>query len=101
MSKTWQEIVGPRTSEEDRKEHRLDYLLPTLLLSLAAILLIISIFFPYWNMKLEAPQYPKCLFVTAYVNRLEGDVKEIDGLNHYIGMRPLEEAAQLVEPVTL
>jgi hypothetical protein len=29
------------------------------------------------------------------VNRLEGDVNEIDGLNHYIGMRPLGEAAQL------
>jgi hypothetical protein len=95
MSKTWQEIVGPRTSAEDRKERGLDYILPTILLGLAAFLLIISIFFPYWGMKLEAPQYPKGLFVTAYVNRLEGDVNEIDGLNHYIGMRPLEEAAEL------
>lgn len=95
MSNTWQEIVGPRTTAEDRKEHRLDYLLPTIFLGLAAILLIVSIFFPYWNMELQAPQYPKGLFVHAYVNRLEGDVNEIDGLNHYIGMRPLEEAAQL------
>jgi ABC-type polysaccharide/polyol phosphate export permease len=31
--------------------------------------------------------------VTAYVNHLTGDVAEIDGLNHYIGMRPLNEAA--------
>jgi hypothetical protein len=73
----------------------MSYLLPTLLLVLAAILLIISLFLPYWNMELQAPQYPKGLFVHAYVNRLEGDVQEIDGLNHYIGMRPLEEAAQL------
>jgi copper chaperone NosL len=95
MSKRLQEIVGPRTTAEDRERNRWDYLLPTLFLGLAAILLIISIFLPYWNMELQAPQYPKGLFVHAYVNRLEGDVREIDGLNHYIGMRPLEEAAQL------
>ena len=95
MSNTWQEIVGPRTPPEELEKNRMSYLLPTLLLVLAAILLIISLFLPYWNMELEAPQYPKGLFVHAYVNRLEGDVREIDGLNHYIGMRPLEEAAQL------
>jgi len=95
MSNTWQEIVGPRTPPEELEKNRMSYLLPTLLLVLAAILLIISLFLPYWNMELEAPQYPKGLFVHAYVNRLEGDVQEIDGLNHYIGMRPLEEAAQL------
>lgn len=33
--------------------------------------------------------------MVAYLNHLEGDVQEIDGLNHYIGMRPLGEAAQL------
>jgi copper chaperone NosL len=44
-------------------------------------------------MELEAPQYPNGLFLTAYVNHLTGDVREIDGLNHYIGMRPLGEAA--------
>jgi copper chaperone NosL len=95
MSNTWQKIVGPRTSAEEREKNRVDYLLPTLFLGLAAILLMISVFLPYWNMELQAPQYPKGLFVNAYVNRLEGDVREIDGLNHYIGMRPLEEAAQL------
>jgi len=95
MSNIWQKIVGPRTSAEEREKNRVNYLLPTLFLGLAAILLMISVFLPYWNMELEAPQYPKGLFVNAYVNRLEGDVREIDGLNHYIGMRPLEEAAQL------
>jgi hypothetical protein len=59
----------------------------------ARILLLVSIFLPYWHMELEAPQYPKGLYLTAYVNHLAGDVKEIDGLNHYIGMRPLGEAA--------
>ena len=74
---------------------RTTYLLPTLFLALAAVLLIVSIFTPYWKMTLHAPQYPKGLVAQAYVNRLVGDVKEIDGLNHYIGMRPLGEAASL------
>jgi uncharacterized membrane protein len=95
MSKTLQKIIGPRTPEDVSEERRLDYMLPAILLGLAAVCLILSIFLPYWNMTLEAPQYPKGLRVQTYVNRLEGDVQEIDGLNHYIGMRPLEEAAQL------
>jgi copper chaperone NosL len=101
MPNRLREIVGPRMTDEQRKQQRLDFLLPSLFLGLAAILLIVSLFFPYWNMKLEAPQYPKGLFVHAYVDRLEGDVREIDGLNHYIGMRPLEEAAQLERSLSI
>jgi hypothetical protein len=52
-------------------------------------------------MTLEAPQYPDGLHVEAFVNRLTGDVREIDGLNHYIGMRPLEEAAQLERSLSI
>jgi hypothetical protein len=61
----------------------------------AVVLLLVSIFVPYWKMTLHAPQYPKGLVAQAYVNRLVGDIREIDGLNHYIGMRPLGEAASL------
>jgi hypothetical protein len=32
---------------------------------------------------------------------MTGDVAEIDGLNHYIGMRPLGEAAQLERAVSM
>jgi hypothetical protein len=78
-----------------KEQMNLDYVLPAVFLGLAAFCLLISIFQPYWRMKLLAPQYPDGLEVQAYVNRLEGDVGEIDGLNHYIGMRPLGEAAQL------
>ncbi|MGW8317942.1 MAG: cytochrome C [Candidatus Promineifilaceae bacterium] len=101
MSKTWQNIVGPRTPAEARRQMSLDYLLPTVFLGLAAFCLLVSIFQPYWSMTLLAPQYPGGLEVQAYVNRLEGDVKEIDGLNHYIGMRPLEEAAQLERSLSI
>jgi hypothetical protein len=75
------------------KAHRVRYWLPTLFFVVAALLLVISILQPYWHLTLHAPQYPKGLVVTAYVNHLTGDVAEIDGLNHYIGMRPLNEAA--------
>ncbi|MGD8584196.1 MAG: cytochrome C [Chloroflexota bacterium] len=101
MSETLQRIIGPRTPEEVSQEKRLDYMLPAILLGLAAACLILSIFLPYWNMTLEAPQYPNGLKVRTYVNRLEGDVQEIDGLNHYIGMRPLEEAAQLERSLSI
>jgi copper chaperone NosL len=101
MSKTLQRIIGPRTPKEVSDDKRLDYMLPAILLGVAAVCLILSIFLPYWNMTLEAPQYPKGLKVRTYVNRLEGDVQEIDGLNHYIGMRPLEDAAQLERSLSI
>lgn len=95
MSTILTRVLGPRVPADEFRRRPLRYTLPTALLSIARILLLISIFLPYWHMELDAPQYPDGLFVTAYVNHLEGDVKEIDGLNHYIGMRPLHEAAQL------
>ncbi len=97
----FQKIIGPRPSADELAAHRLRYLWPTLCMAGAAILLIISIFLPYWSLVLEAPQYPKGLVVHAYVNRLEGDVFEIDGLNHYIGMRPLGEAAQFERSISI
>ncbi|MEX2047214.1 MAG: NosD domain-containing protein [Chloroflexota bacterium] len=48
---------------------------------------------PVWVAQLIAPQYPKGLWLRAYGSRLEGDVREINGLNHYIGMRPLDAAS--------
>jgi hypothetical protein len=92
-------FVGPRAPEA--VDDVLRYRLPTILLGLAALCLLVSIFLPYWKMTLLAPQYPGGLEVQVYVNRLTGDVQEIDGLNHYIGMRPLGEAAQLERSVSM
>lgn len=66
-----------------------------ILLMVAAVMLVVSIFLPYWRMRLNAPQYPNGLFVTVFVSHMTGDVGEIDGLNHYIGMAPLDKAAQI------
>lgn len=93
MSTILSTLIGPRVPAEELARNRARYAAPTVMFMLARVLLLVSIFFPYWHMELEAPQYPDGLFLTAYVNHLTGDVREIDGLNHYIGMRPLGEAA--------
>ena len=100
-SDKFQQIVGPRAPEEEFKAHRMRYTWPTLCMAGAAILLIISLFFPYWSLILHAPQYPNGLTVYAYVNHIEGDVGEIDSLNHYIGMRPLAEAAHFEKSIAI
>lgn len=101
MTEKWQEIIGPRTPPDALARDSLRYLLPSVFLALAAFCLIVSIFQPYWRMKLLAPQYPGGLEVQVYVNQMTGDVAEIDGLNHYIGMRPLGEAAQLERSLSI
>ena len=87
-------IVGPRVEPSEMARRGLRYGTPGFLLLAARVLLLVSLFLPYWHMELHAPQYPDNLHLTAHINSLSGDVAEIDGLNHYIGMRPLEEAAQ-------
>ena len=94
-------IIGPRVPENMTAEDKKQFKLPTILFGIAAILLVISIFLPYWEMELQAPQYPKGLHITAYANHLTGDVAEIDGLNHYIGMSPLDEAAQFEKSISV
>lgn len=86
-------ILGPRVPREEMQEHADRYRRPTALFAGAALLLIISVFLPYWHLKLEAPQFPDGLDIRAYVNRLEGDVVELDGLNHYVGLESFDNGA--------
>lgn len=92
-------ILGPRVSPQEAARHSFKYGLPGFLLLVARVLLLVSLFLPYWHMELQAPQYPDGLHMTAYLNSLTGDVAEIDGLNHYIGMRSLYEAAEIERTV--
>ncbi len=81
-----------------------DYLIPSALLMVAALLLVVSLFVPYWSMTMTAPQYPKGLKVDVFVTHLAGDVREIDELNHYLGMPPLDEGGQFersIAPIAL
>lgn len=68
-----------------------------LLLLLAAVLAAGSIYFPLWGLHLEAPQYAEGLEMTIYAYQIEGgnegqDLKEINMLNHYIGMKTISES---------
>ena len=65
----------------------------------AAALLIPSFFFPLYVMTLYSNQFPDGLVLKIYSYTLEGgntgnrdDLREINSLNHYIGMRPLLES---------
>lgn len=68
-----------------------------------AALLIASIFFPYWSITLHAPQYPKGLYIEIFVNKMQPmrNVFEVDGLNHYIGMIKLTDAASLERSISV
>lgn len=88
-------FLGPRVPKELWDKEKKRFLIPTVIMLAAAIILFVSIFLPYWKITLFAPQYPGGLEASMYVNRLTGDIDEIDGLNHYIGMKPLGEAAVL------
>lgn len=107
-----QTMSQPKTlSEPTRSEKtapRLLKWLPTGLLLFAAILLVASTALPYWGLVLEAPQYPGGLQMRVFVNRMTGDedprldeVREIDGLNHYIGMKSLYDAAAFERSIAI
>jgi hypothetical protein len=48
---------------------------------------------PWWKFILYAPQYPHGLRLEIALTGLSGDVHEVGMLNHYIGMKHLEDAA--------
>jgi copper chaperone NosL len=64
------------------------------LVIVAALMLAAVYLFPLWNLTMFAPQYPDGLRMNIYSYKLEGgnhgqDIKEINLLNHYIGMKDL------------
>jgi copper chaperone NosL len=54
----------------------------------AIALLLVAARLPIWRARFSAPQYPQGLSISAYGNRVEGDMSEINELSHYIGMPP-------------
>lgn len=60
-------------------------------LVISAILIVVSLFFPWWRMEFFAPQYPEGLNIIVYPDHLEGELNQINGLNHYIGMAQFSE----------
>ena len=65
------------------------------LTGLALVAYAVTLFVPWWRITLLAPQYPRGLTLTVGLSGFAGDAREVDLLNHYIGMSHLEEAAPL------
>ena len=71
---------------------------PRALILMAALLLLPTYVFPLWKMTLFAPQYQDGLRLQIYSWKLDGgnngqDIREVNVLNHYIGMRDLDTAS--------
>ena len=64
------------------------------LIATASILLGLVFVFPLWRIELQAPQYPEGLGLLIKVSDITGvkkhDLQNINGLNHYIGMKSIE-----------
>ena len=73
----------------------------SIIMILGSLLLLGLFKFPLWNIMLGAPQYPEPLGINIYINGIQGmnefDIQNIDGLNHYIGMKTLPKPEDMWE----
>jgi hypothetical protein len=69
-----------------------------IVLLLAALSVGASVLFPLWQLHLVAPQYAEGLRLDIFPWKIQGgglngnDLNEINNLNHYIGMKPIQQA---------
>jgi copper chaperone NosL len=68
-----------------------------LLVAVAALVGLLALRLPLWEVRLGAPQYPEGLGLRIYAHTVAGikpqDLQNINGLNHYIGMKAIEPDA--------
>jgi len=73
----------------------------SIVMMVGSLLLLGLYFFPLWNIMLGAPQYPEPLGMNIYIDGIKGfnefDIQNIDGLNHYIGMKTLPKPDDMWE----
>src|SRR5690554_7764199 len=72
------------------------------ILMIVGSLLLLGLFkYPLWNIMLGAPQYPDPLGMDIYIQGIQGveefDIQNIDGLNHYIGMKTIPKVEEMWE----
>src|SRR5215471_13924925 len=90
---TMTQAVSGLLRREFRFLHKPLNLWSRLLLLAAAVTIGASLSFPLWKMHLVAPQYSDGLDLYIYAYKIEGGgfngqhLAEINGLNHYIGMK--------------
>ena len=63
------------------------------LFAIASLMLGLAVLFPLWRVSLTAPQYPEGLGMYIWAHTVAGigpnDLQNINGLNHYIGMKAI------------
>lgn len=85
-------------NREFRFLHKSLNLWSRLCLLVAAVAVAASVLFPLWKLHLVAPQYQDGLTMQIYAFKIQGggingnDINEINNLNHYIGMKKIEQA---------
>ena len=66
-----------------------------MMMIVGALLLMGLFFLPMWNITLEAPQYPVPIGMDIYVNKFAdanpNDIRNINIMNHYVGMKDIPE----------
>lgn len=72
-----------------------------ILMIIGSALLLGLFIYPLWNIRLEAPQYPDPLGMDIYIAGIQGeeefDIQNIDGINHYIGMKKIPKPSEMWE----
>ncbi len=72
-----------------------------ILMIIGSLLLLGLFYFPLWNIQLGAPQYPDPMGMNIFISGIEGeeefDIQNIDGVNHYIGMKKIPKPAEMWE----
>lgn len=63
-----------------------------ILVLVAAVAMVSAYFYPIWQIKLWAPQYPEGIGMQIWIDRLTGDLASINKMNFYIGMAEIDEA---------
>jgi len=89
--------LSPVIATHTVKTRRVMPLLSRILVAISSLLLIGLFVFPLWHVRLTAPQYPEGLGMNIRINTVEGatetDLDNINGLNHYIGMKRIDPNA--------
>lgn len=89
--------MGPRLDKFYKFLDRPLYGKARLLLLVLIVPLAMTFTQPLWRISMQAPQYPAGLYMEIYTHKIEGGnggqhIKEINTLNHYIGMRKIDRA---------
>jgi nitrous oxidase accessory protein len=86
----------PRASASFPAAPRPDAAASLTIVIVAALGLAAAWFLPWWIMKARAPQYgQRTLVIDVGPRTVEGDVREVDMLGHYVGIRPMGTLARI------